>query len=95
MIEDMFNKRWLLKVEQSNNFKDLRPIAGFVKELLSWENSHKYIMMIQNELYSRRIIPFKINSINDLDKCNSLETPLDLLIEYICLSFKIRDKKDI
>ena len=62
MIEDMFNKRWLLKVEQSNNFKDLRPIAGFVKELLSWENSHKYIMMIQNELYSRRIIPFKINS---------------------------------
>ena len=66
--ENWFNKMYESRIKLSNNYTDLRPIISLIIFLRDWEDGLSYIKEIQQDLYDKKIIPLKIESITDYNK---------------------------
>lgn len=94
IIEEWFNRRYTSRLKRSKKYSNLRPITGFIFELSSTKDCMAYIKRIENDLFNHSIIPFKVESINDLNKIENLqyENPeAKRLLWYIWLSMKYEE----
>ena len=81
--EEVFLKLW----KQSKS--DLRKVLSLVRSLLyDREDGIRHINYIQNDLYERHIIPFKVSSEQDYDKIDKYKGNINvvLLLEYFYLA---------
>ena len=94
---ERFHYKWATTVNQSRNFEDLRPIVLLLCELVHWKDGdtylgHPYVLEVQDELFSRGLIPFKLENYSDLqarvDDLNKLDELKRDIISYIALSFQ-------
>lgn len=96
--EKIFNKRYSTRIAWSNNFKDLKPIIGLIFEFASnviedGEKAFMFVKRIENDLYNRGIIPFKINSYNDIYKIDILPfSDIKRALWYIWLAVKHKEE---
>lgn len=95
--EKWFSKRYATRVAWSNNFKDLKPIISLVFEYASnviedGDKAFMYVKKIEEDLFVRGIIPFKINSYNDFYRIDNLPySDVRRLLWYIWLAVKHKE----
>jgi len=96
--EKWFSKRYATRIAWSNNFKDLKPIISLIFEYASnviedGDEAFMYVKRIENDLFVRGIIPFKVNSYNDIYKIDSLQySDVRRLLWYIWLAVKHKEE---
>lgn len=96
--EKWFSKRYATRISMSNNFRDLRPIIGLIFEYASnviedGDKAFMYVKKIEDDLFARGIIPFKINSSEDLYRIEDLTYgDVKRLLWYIWLAVKHKEE---
>ena len=90
-----YSERKLLNV--INGSLNIRDICSFVIRLLyDKENGINYINRIQDTLYKKKIIPFKVTNKSDYLKIDEIENKdLSLLMEYFCIAnFELKELRN-
>lgn len=93
-----FSKRYATRISWSNDFKDLKPIIGLIFEYASrviedGDKAFMYVKIIEDDLFVRGIIPFKINSSEDLYRIENLTYgDVKRLLWYIWLAVKHKEE---
>lgn len=74
-VDVKYRHRYISVTKYAEDYKTIRPYIALMKEIGCWEeDSLPYCMRLQDDLYKKGIIPFKITSVDDwkmLSKCNS------------------------
>ena len=97
MTEDVFEKRYAMSVEWSNNFTNLRTFSSLVLEcahiiLEDDKDAIRYVNRIQGDLFDRGIIPFKVQGVNDWIRIDELpDNGVKDFMRYVCLAFEYKD----
>lgn len=97
MTEEIFERRYTQRIAWTDNYTDLRPIIGFLKEIAGLiheydEECIKYVSIIQDDLYERRIIPFKIENARDWSKFESIpKDDVYKILYYVRLAFEYKE----
>lgn len=83
--EEQFSKIWDMII---NDFQNIRRIRSFIIYLLyDRENGINFINRIQDYLYKKKIIRFKVTDKSDYLKIDEIEDKdISLLMEYFCLA---------
>lgn len=97
MTEQRYNALYLKKVELSNNYLNLRPIISMLKEFCGnladgEENALIYIKKIESDLYEHNVVPFKVESIEDLTKLEQLpDSEGKTALRYVYYALKVKE----
>lgn len=97
MTEEVFEKRYALSVEWSNNFTNLRTFSSLVLEcahtiLEDDKDAIRYVNRIQGDLFDRGVIPFKVQSVNDRIRIDEMpDNDVRDFMRYVCLAFEYED----
>lgn len=97
MTEQRYNALYLKKVELSNNYLNLRPIISMLKEFCGnladgEEDALIYIKKIESDLYEHNVVPFKVESIEDLIKLEQLpDSEGKTALRYVYYALKVKE----
>ena len=93
MNREVFEKRYASRLSLCVNFNSIRPVSAFIHELAicvvdTGQKCFDYIQTIEEDLYSKRIIPFKIGGIDALQKIEKvIDRDTRQLLWYIWLAW--------
>lgn len=99
MVGTKYEKEYAEIVESSKYYTDLVPFMKFARDIADLvlnegEENLLYIQKVQDDLYSKGIIPFKVSNVRDISKIESLPySKVSLLLHYIWLSFRNCDRE--
>ena len=76
MTNERFNLEYSEVINRSSDFTDLDCIAQFIHELIhcsidDWNITLQQIRIIEDDLLSRNILPFRIEFYEDINRINS------------------------
>ena len=87
-----FNIRYKQIIERSNDFQDLRPIVGFMKELhYDGMDALPFMRIVEDDLYKRGLVTSKIESKDDTIRLNPTMFQGDECQLYICIVLRWYD----
>ena len=91
-----FYKKYSTRVEWSMGFKNLRAISFFLHELIYWEDCLGYVKIVEKDLFDQSIIPFKVESVDDIYKINNINVSEEVrrLLWYIWMAVKESDREE-
>ena len=91
MTEERFKYVYPIRIKQSKDFSDLRPICVFMHEIACCEDdeldkSLEFAKLVEQDLVNRGILSFKIERFEDIYKVNTSDLP-GKIQWFICLLF--------
>ena len=97
MTEEVFEKRYAMHIERSNNFTNLRTFSSLVLEIAHIileddKNAIKYVNRIQGDLFDRGVIPFKVQSVKDRIRIDEMpDNEIKDFLKYVLLAYRYKD----
>ena len=85
-----FYKKYSTRIKWSMGFKNLHAISFFLHELIYWEDCLEYVRIVEKDLLDRGIIPFKVESVDDIYKIDNANVSEEVrrLLWYIWMAVR-------
>lgn len=86
-INDYYKREYATALKLSDNFKDLRSFGLFMKDISCWRiDAAMYCLKLQEDLYSKGLLPFKITSPREGDKLNECEPAIREILVHVWIA---------
>ena len=98
MVEQRFNAVYSQRVESSKKLGSIKPLTALVHEFAEGiiegdSTALSCIKKIQRDLYEEEVLPFEVNSVDDLVKVEALPLgDVHDFLSYVWLAYKYREE---
>lgn len=94
-LERHYQSRYNSMLRYSNDYKDLRPFGLLMKEFGGWgEDAIPCCLRLQDDLYNRGLLPFKVEKEDDCFKFQSLAPVVKDILLHVWIVMYVKNKKD-